>query len=103
MPRRCLDCIDWQPQLWNVAITQARSNLIVVETGSCGGVGAELAAASETAPDEHGLDQAFHTRLYNHLRPDDPAVCYGSRRCLRGPLLSFAAQRGLLILTQLGL
>lgn len=42
-----------------------------------GGVGAKLVAASETAPDEHGLDEAHRTRLYNHLLHDDPAVQLG--------------------------
>jgi hypothetical protein len=81
VPPRCFDWIDQQPQLWNVAITRARSNLIVVGDRELwrrrGGVGAELAAASETAPDEHGLDEALQTRLYNHLLHDDPAVQLG--------------------------
>lgn len=81
VPPRCFDWIDQQPQLWNVAITRARSNLIVVGDRELwlrrGGVGAELAAASKTAPDEHGLDEALRTRFYNHLEHDDPAVQLG--------------------------
>jgi hypothetical protein len=77
-PPRCFDWIDSQAQLWNVAITRARSNLIVIgdrELWRCrGGVGAELAAACGAAADEHERDEALRTRFYNHLRRDDPAV-----------------------------
>lgn len=70
--------IDRQPQLWNVAITRARSNLIVIGDRELwrrrGGVGAELAAASGTARDEPGQDEELRTRLYRHLHRDDPAV-----------------------------
>jgi hypothetical protein len=77
-PSRCFDWIDRQPQLWNVAITRARSNLIVIGDRelwrSRGGVGAELAAACSAAPDEQGHDEALRTRFYSHLHRDDPGV-----------------------------
>jgi hypothetical protein len=77
-PSHCFDWFDRQPQLWNVAITRARSNLIVVGDrelwGSRGGVGAKLAAACGAAPDEHEHDEALRTRFYSNLRRDDPAV-----------------------------
>ncbi|MEU4226799.1 AAA domain-containing protein [Nonomuraea sp. NPDC026600] len=69
-----IDWIDRQPNLWNVAITRARSHLIVVgdrdRWTARGGVGASLIqAAADTAhrgsadePDELTL------RLYEHLR-----------------------------------
>ncbi|OLL71351.1 DNA helicase [Pseudonocardia sp. Ae168_Ps1] len=74
-PRR-FDWIDQQPELWNVAITRARSRLVVVGDADLwrdrGGVGAELldaasAAADAVPPVHHELDDDLADRLYEVL------------------------------------
>lgn len=71
-PRR-FDWIDQQRELWNVAITRARSHLVVVGDEALwerrGGVGAELlraARAPESAPGD-ALDEDLAGRLYGAL------------------------------------
>jgi len=64
---------DGQRQLWNVAITRARSNLIIVGDREVwrtrGGVGAALLTASES-PDEplRTRNSDSHQRFYRYLR-----------------------------------
>lgn len=74
-PRR-FDWIDQRPELWNVAITRARSQLVVVGDaelwGERGGVGAELLDASRTSTTSAGsvrlgLDDDLADRLYGVL------------------------------------
>lgn len=98
----CFDWIDHQPQLWNVAITRARSNLIVIGDQALwrrrGGVGGELGAASATARAEPGGDEALRTRLYRYLHRDDPAVQLGV--VVNGQLADARLSDGSTVLTE---
>lgn len=74
-PRR-FDWIDQRPELWNVAITRARSRLVVVGDAELwserGGIGAELLDAARTSTTSPGsvrldLDDDLADRLYGVL------------------------------------
>lgn len=92
MPRSSIDWADHQHQLWNVAITRARSHLIVIGDDELweqrGGVAAELrrrAAHTVTPPAATGIDTDLTDHLYRALSalygspPDLGVSVYGYR------------------------
>lgn len=73
MPRGSIDWADHQHQLWNVAITRARSHLIIIGDEELwerrGGVAAKLqrAAHTVTPPVATGIDTELTDHLYQEL------------------------------------
>ncbi|GEL26127.1 hypothetical protein PSU4_50810 [Pseudonocardia sulfidoxydans NBRC 16205] len=72
-PPKCFGWLDQQPELWNVAITRARSKLIVIGDQQLwearGSVGGELARLARAKVTPHtGLDDDLASRLYAALR-----------------------------------
>jgi hypothetical protein len=79
---RRFDWFDRQPQLWNVAITRARSNLIVVGDRELwlarGGVGAELATAGVVGYDATSVPRdELHDHFYRWLSMKGPGFTVG--------------------------
>jgi len=78
VPGSMFNWFDGQARLWNVAITRARSSLIVVGDRELwrqrGGIGGELLATAEGREPSPVEDEQLRIQLYRLLHREDPGV-----------------------------
>lgn len=78
VPAHMFNWFDSQARLWNVAITRARSSLIIVGDRELwrqrGGIGGELLSTAEGRAPSAVEDEQLRVQLYRLLRSEDPGV-----------------------------